>query len=483
MEQKILKDHLRRINRTVTMILAGLTVIAITAGIIYKVPMLLISAVIYSAVAVLAMISLKKEKYEKLVSYIISFAICVSVIAVVKNADSFHYLIIPLAITALYLNTKLFLTADAFINIAIILRMAFTSQLNSSILIQLILLNVVSFTLLFLTRSGSKLIQSIIEEGNKASQSLMLINRTMETIEQNTVVLDKNITIGNTDLETLKSSSDIILNTVQEVVIGVTGQAESIEHVYNMINDAEGKAIETQNTSKKLGSISKEASLVVNQGSLKMKQMNSQMGIISNAVNDSVITMNELQENINEINSFLSNIVSISEQTNLLSLNASIEAARAGEAGKGFVVVAAEVRKLADQSSKTANQINELVEQVNTKAHLVLNKVQNGSEAVKEGEVIVNEVDSSFDNIQESFHKIDKNITTVLEMIGKTTEIFGEIRKEAEGMASISEEHSASTEEMLSTMEEQNNKISDIFVLMKEISSSSENLRGALQSY
>ena len=482
MEQTILKDHLRKINRTVTLLLAGLTVIAITAGIIYQVPMLLISAMIYAAVAVLAMISHKQGRYEKLVSYIISFAICVSIVAVVKNVDSFHYLVIPLAITALYLNTKLFLAADAFVNIAVILRMAFTSQLNSSILMQLILLNVVSLTLLFLTKSGSSLIQSIIEEGNKASQSLMLINRTMESIEQNTVALDKNITIGNTDLEALKNSSDIILNTVQEVVIGVTGQAESIDHIYNMINDADGKAIEAQDASKKLGFISEEASSVVNQGSQKMKQMNSQMGIISNAVNDSVITMNELQDNINEINSFLSNIVSISEQTNLLSLNASIEAARAGEAGKGFVVVAAEVRKLADQSSKTANQINELVQQVNTKARLVLDKVQNGSEAVKEGEMIVDDVDSSFDNIQESFHKIDKNITTVLEMVGKTTEIFGEIRKESEGMASISEEHSASTEEMLSTMEEQNNKIGDIFALMKEISASSENLRGVLQS-
>ena len=69
--------------------------------------------------------------------------------------------------------------------------------------------------------------------------------------------------------------------------------------------------------------------------------------------------------NLSKINGMASEILHITEQTNLLSLNASIEAARAGEAGKGFSVVAKEIGKLADNSAKTAANIQELCQREN----------------------------------------------------------------------------------------------------------------------
>lgn len=333
-----------------------------------------------------------------------------------------------------------------------------------------------------MTKSGKSLIESVSQEGEKASQSFLELNNTMETIEKSTFTLDKDISSCHTNLQSVKNSSDIMINTVQEVVIGGTGQAESIDQIYNMINSADEKALETHKTSKQLGMISREASQIVINGSEKIRLMNNQINIISEAVTESVVTVNDLQDNITEINNFLSSIVHISQQTNLLALNASIEAARAGEAGKGFTVVAEEVRKLAEQSSNTINQINQIIDQVNTKSQSVLDKVQHGNSAVLEGKAIVKDVDISFKNIQLSFENIDEYVITVLEMVEKTTNIFGTIRKESEGMASVSEEHSAATEEMLSTMEEQNNNVNDIFNLMQELTVTSENLRGVIRN-
>jgi methyl-accepting chemotaxis protein len=176
---------------------------------------------------------------------------------------------------------------------------------------------------MFLNNAGKVLIDTAAADALKATQSLQDLNSTMDAVETNTKVLNEDISSTYSNLEAVKDISNTMTVSVQEVVVGITNQAESIDQVYNMINTADETALETQRTSVKLKEISSQASHLVANGSDKIKQMNQQMDIISQAVTESVDTVRELQDNMAEINEFLSGIVSISSQTNLLALNAS----------------------------------------------------------------------------------------------------------------------------------------------------------------
>ncbi|MDE5891867.1 MAG: methyl-accepting chemotaxis protein, partial [Acetatifactor sp.] len=135
---------------------------------------------------------------------------------------------------------------------------------------------------------------------------------------------------------------------------------------------------------------------------------------ITNQVGSSI---EQLSQETESINIFAETITGISQQTNLLSLNASIEAARAGEAGRGFAVVAEEIRKLADDSAKAAKEISNHVQNINTKT---LDSVQSAKQAEEmvdlQGDA-VQEVIQVFANMRDRMQEL---VTGLQEIVAST---------------------------------------------------------------
>lgn len=121
----------------------------------------------------------------------------------------------------------------------------------------------------------------------------------------------------------------------------------------------------------------------------------------------------ELKQGFEIIDRFVSTITDISEQTNLLSLNASIEAARAGEAGRGFAVVAEEIRKLADNSAEAAGEIRNNVELISTQTSHSVDSAKQASEMVALQTASVEEVIGVFQSMNKSMEELFEGLKRI----------------------------------------------------------------------
>ncbi len=171
---------------------------------------------------------------------------------------------------------------------------------------------------------------------------------------------------------------------------------------------------------------------------------------ITNQVGSSI---EQLSQETESINIFAETIAGISEQTNLLSLNASIEAARAGEAGRGFAVVAEEIRKLADDSARAAGEISNHVQNISTRTTDSVRSAKQAEEMVAlQGDAVqeviqvfanmrdrMQELVTGLQDIVDSTEQADKERAETLQAVQNISQIIAETAGNAEIVSQTSE--------------------------------------------
>jgi len=164
--------------------------------------------------------------------------------------------------------------------------------------------------------------------------------------------------------------------------------------------------------------------------------------------------MNNIKETSQKINDIIKTIEDISQQTNILALNASIEAARAGAAGKGFAVVADEVRMLALKSTAAAKDSNLLIQQSVKAVNEGVKITDSTSEAMNELGNYASEVKRIIDIIAVSSEDQTKMIRQINDEITEIGEIANNSSQTAEESAFAAKELSTQAELLDNLMEQ-----------------------------
>jgi len=234
----------------------------------------------------------------------------------------------------------------------------------------------------------------------------------------------------------LADASSSIRESTSAQSDAAAGMAAAVEQMTVGVDHISSSAQDAQKVSSESGELSAHGGEIVGTVVREIER-------ISESVNASAQSIEELGRHSDQISSVVNVIKDIADQTNLLALNAAIEAARAGETGRGFAVVADEVRKLAERTAKSTSEITEMVGAIQRGVQEAVTSMHAGVARVSDGVRLTREAGEAMGQIRSGATDVVRMVSDISSALREQSAAATEIARNVERIAQMSEQNSA----------------------------------------
>jgi len=241
----------------------------------------------------------------------------------------------------------------------------------------------------------------------------------------------------------LRADASRVAEGAAKVASASTRQGESTVATARAVEDLTASVNRIAEHAQETRRLAETANRESGRGSGLAAEASAEMQAIAAAVTQASALIARLNARSGEIGGIVSVIKDISDQTNLLALNAAIEAARAGEQGRGFAVVADEVRKLAERTGTSTGEIARMIEEVQQEVVAVVAKLDEGSQRVASGVALADQLAGALGEINTGAHRALGRVSDIAAAASRQGTAGGDIASNIERIAQMSEENAA----------------------------------------
>jgi methyl-accepting chemotaxis protein len=249
-----------------------------------------------------------------------------------------------------------------------------------------------------------------------------------------------------------------IASSSEEMARGAQQQSSQTAQVSAAVEEMTATIVESSRNASEAAGQAKEAADAATQGRQVVAQTMEGMNRIAQVVHESAKTIEQLSKSSDQIGEIIGVIDDIADQTNLLALNAAIEAARAGEQGRGFAVVADEVRKLAERTTKATKEISDMIRSIQSETKGAVTSMEQGIKEVEGGRVMASQAGESLGAILGYAQRVREMIQQVAAAGEQQSAAAEQIARSIEGIAQVTKQSTLGAEQSASAAEELNHQ-------------------------